>query len=257
MAVDRDDLEKQIIEKTADEGAGSVYERIMLKRFFQQLCEQYDFENILEMGASITKGYDNVIFLKNQKQVSVFDENINDIREQWKFEEIPEFVNEANNNYDLVWNFALLQLDPTQIDQVIEKSRKYVLIFTPNFYNWGTPWHVAYHLFTGTKCKHAERGKLSLRTRSGLKKYLESKGVKEIQNNYIDIPPIPDIGFSIKELKETVFKKQYEEGEVDSPINPKDMSSALEKWTFIEKRKWLKPIYPFIAHHNYFLGMKK
>lgn len=256
METTRDEIENQLIKNTTDEGVGSVYERIMLKRFFQKLVKDLDFNTVLEFQAAITKGYDNITFLDNQKQVHVTDSDTEKIKSEWKFETDPVFIspNNIEQKYDLVWNFAILQNQPQVIHDMIQKTNKYILIFTPNFLNWGTPWHLGYHFITQTKCQHAERGKVGLRTKIGLQNYLQAKGIKKISSGYIDMPPLPDIGFSIREFQETVFKKKFSPEERQSPLQPKDLSQTLEKWTFIENRQWLRFTHPIIAHHIYYLG---
>ena len=251
--------ELEICSASAEEGIGSIYERIMIKRFFEALAKQYTFNSVLEyQGLAITKGIDNITFLKIGKDVTVADEKINQIQENWPFREKPRFSlpHKEQSGFDLVWNFAVIQLQPEIIEEMIALSNKFVLIFVPNFLNWGMPAHQLYHFLTCTNCQHAEKGNLFIRTRWGVERLARNKGLKIIETGYIDMPPLPDIGFSIRELREklglkTEFKRK------PSSVNSEEVLKRVNRMNFLEKLPLPEMIKLPLAHHLYLLGKRK
>ncbi|MFH1825344.1 MAG: hypothetical protein ABH873_09030 [Candidatus Firestonebacteria bacterium] len=244
-------MEKKIIEVTWNEGIGSVYERIMLHRFFKSINDEYKFEEVMEFGCPITKGYDNVAFMPLSK-VTLTDDNLEKIKEKWKFNDNPEFVGKENlKQYDLVWNFASLQLDPSGLKDMLKYSKKYLLAFVPNVLNCGSPFHFGYHLITRQECRHAERGSLSLRTKRGIMKLFRKNNIKILKCGYIDMPPIPDIGFSRRELKQWLGIK------VEQGVNQEKVDYGIvEKLGSLEKKNFPEFIKAVISHHIYILGEK-
>lgn len=246
-------IENFICSLISEEGIGSIYERIVLKRFFEKSIIKYQFQSLLEYGCKITKGYDNIIFFE-KKTVTVSDQNIEEIKKRWRFPSKPVFSTlNFTKKYDLVWNFALVQQNPDLLLKMKDLSQKYVLVFTPNIYNCGTPFHWGYHFLTRTPCYHAEQGSISLRTLSGLKRFFLKNGLKIVDCGYIDMPPIPDIGFSINELKKFLNKDFIVP---EKPKLPIDMiRTKIGKMMFVENSPVLKNILrPVMSHHNFILG---
>jgi hypothetical protein len=244
-------IEREIFRNIQNEGIGSVYERIILKRFFERLSSKYSFDSVLEYGCKITKGYDNLVFMKRAK-VTLFDSDIETISKNWCFKLKPEFSSgNLHKKYDLVWNFAILQQEPRIITIMKNLSRRYILIIVPNILNYGTPIHLAYHFFTRTECKHAERGNLKLRTRLGLKRFTEKNGIKILECDYIDMPPIPDIGFSIKELLEFLGCNTKNERSLQ---NIDAITQKIEKMMVFENKNLPSIIRAFFGHHIFLFG---
>lgn len=252
-------LEKEICSVTHKEGLGSIYERIMLKRFFEDLARQYAFSTVLEyQGLAITKAIDNITFLKLGKEVTVADKEISQILGNWPFKEKPYFSlpQKKQSKFELVWNFAVVQLQPEIISEMISLSNKFVLIFVPNFLNWGMPVHQLYHFLTRTDCQHAERGSIFLRTQWGIKKLASQEKIKIIKIGYIDMPPLPDIGFSIKELKNQLGVKTELKRKPTS-TNSEGVLKKINQMTFIEKLPLPEIMRLPFAHHLYLFGERK
>lgn len=247
------DREILICEKTQDEGWGAVYERIMLGRLLGDLRKKYKIKSVLEYGAQITKGYDNLVFLSDCS-VAITDQKIAQIQGQWRFKQKPAFlkIDKIGEKYDLVWNFALTQINPDLIKGMKEKSSRFVLIFTPNFLNYGTPIHLFLHLLAQTPCSHPERGSVKLRTLWGLKQFFLSKNLKIVEAGMVDIPFWPDFAFSLVEIGEIFGKKARRTRMTQQPA--KVLYQKLEKATFIEKSRLPKIIKILFAHHIFVLG---
>lgn len=230
-------LEEEIVLASRSEGIGSIYERIILKRFFEKLVKKYSFDSVLEYGGiKITKGIDNKIFKALGKDVKIADGD-----------------KKVFGKYDLVWNFAVLQKDPEFIEKMILHSGKYVMIFVPNYFNWGMPFHEAYHILIDHICKHAESGSVRLRTKRGISKLLHKSGITILESGFIDIPFLPDIGFSMRELKGKLGIK-VEAKKASAKANTCKTLDKIEKLGFIERFGISNKLkFPF-AHHIYIIG---
>ncbi len=183
-------VSRLICANTQDEGFGSVYERIMLEELLKRLHDKYGFKTILEYGCRFTKGYDDLVFMKENCEVTLGVQDVDKIRDKWKFDLKPEFsdIDDIDTEYDLVWNFAIIQLNPHILMKMKEASRRYVLFFTPNVWNYGTAFHITYHLISRTECHHPEQGKIRLRSRRGLKRIATENGLTVLESGYVDIP---------------------------------------------------------------------
>ncbi|MEW6088093.1 MAG: hypothetical protein AB1498_07290 [bacterium] len=249
----KNDIENFLCSLIEEEGIGSIYERFMLKAFFEKLGTRYPFKNVLEYGCKITKGYDNLSFM-NDKTVTVADANIDLVKERWKFPSRPEFSGlDIAQKYDLVWNFALIQQHPQMLSKMKDLSRKFIMIFTPNIYNCGTPFHWSYHFITRTPCNHAEQGSKTLRTLNGLKKLLLQNGLKIVEYGYIDMPPIPDIGFSRAELRRYLGWEKKEKEIKDKP-SAEAILGQINKMMIFEKMNLSLCLQSIVAHHNYIIA---
>ncbi len=248
---DKTDL---VIQATSSEGLGSQYERVQLITLLPKIIDGLKIQTILETPASITKGWDNVHFGKDKAITVSNEKNLSSI---YPYQPKPSFITPSQLNfeqYDLVWNFAVFHQKPEILETMMNHSKKYILIFTPNVLNWGAPLHWGYHLFSKTKCFHPEKGNFNLMTLWGLKKYLKTKGLSVVKAGYFDAPYWPDFAFSKKELARSfpkIFKACVNKVTVDLHAVEKNIrkAQALEQ-------KLLGWTLPLIAHHQYILAQK-
>jgi len=254
------DIKKVIIKNTLDEGLGSVYERVMLGELLEDLVNELNIKSVLEVACPFTKGYDNLVLMHKGVDVSVYDAKL-DLKKLWKFKKKPNFLgNKPTKKYELVWNFAAAQTNPKVIEDMKRYSKKYVLVFTPNIFNYGTPFHFAYHLAANVECTHAERGSKALRTTLGLKSGLKKAGIKPIKCGYFDVPWWPDTAASFSEVKKNVFRKDISSGEqkIKDTISKSEKAEKylelINKWSFLEKNPIFEPVKFLFAHHQYVLG---
>jgi hypothetical protein len=256
-------IEAEICTHLQHEGLGSVYERVVLSRWFRDLARQQGYRSVMEYSCGITKGYDTITFIEQGLQAIVADPDAAAIEAGWKFKERPRFTTlEDAPPADLVWNFAQVQMNPALLDAMKPLARKHILIFVPNILNAGTPVHLTYHLLTRTACRHAERGSVRIRTRGGLLQLLADHGIEVITSGYIDAPLIPDIAFSIRELKQTLGRAQPaatngQNGNGHSDQPPAAPGAVYQRVQWLgpfETNRLLSPFKPIVGHHIWALG---
>lgn len=253
------DIETAICARLQDEGVGSVYERVVLSRWFREMAARHGYRSAMEYSCPITKGYDTITLLDEGLHVTVADEQVERIEQGWRFPQRPAFSRLRDARpADLVWNFACVQMQPQLVDEMRALARKHVLVLVPNALNPGAPFHMAYHLLTRTPCRHAERGSVRIRTRRGLLDLMARRGITVIESGYIDVPPIPDIAFSIRELKETMGwakPASPEEAAVAAPpSDPEGLWRKVQQMTHFENSRLIAPLKGFFGHHIYALG---
>ena len=247
-----DDFAKNLIAATHKEGIGSVYERFRLQELFAVLAEKYKIETVFEYDDCYTRGYENKAFLDRGKAVTVFSRRG---LGRWPWSgKSPSFVREEpDGKFDLVWNFALLPRENNFLDRLARFSGKYILFFCPNYLNWGTPFHEAYHLLSQTECRHAERGSIIDRIAPLLALRLKRRKFKILKRGYVDAPWWPDTGASLAEVKKNILgmkpKKKDSRGKTKVDFNriyQKAQPSVFESssWSVFK---------PVLAHHFYFL----
>jgi hypothetical protein len=241
-----------------DEGIGTLYERIVKGRMLRRLAEDNGYASVLELGCGVTKGFDNLAFLDRGLEVTIADAQIDAIRAKWPFPQVPKFSNlDTAPAADLVWAFARVQLEPAVIESMKLLARRQLLVFVPNVLNPGAPAHFTYHMLTRTRCRHAERGRPAYRTRPGLIRLMAQHGVRVLDSGYIDAPPIPNIAFSIRELKQEMgWLKSADNGEVAGSMkDPARVWQSMQALTRFESSALVRPLKFVIAHHIYALGV--
>lgn len=251
-------LEKKIIQATHQEGIGSQYERLVLSRFFLKLSKTHQFNSVLEYSAGISKGLDNITFINQSKKVTIADTNYKKLKAIWP-KDYPKTnfcsLTKAPKS-ELVWNFAIVHLRKTVLQQMIKRSNKYILIFTPNLYNWGAPIHHFFHLITKTKCRHPERGDRRTRTLSGLKDTLTQKNLEIVETGYVDMPIWPDFAFSKMELFKGLGIKTKASNKNTNTPKASVLHTTLNKQTKLLEYNLPGFLQPIIAHHQYVLAQK-
>jgi hypothetical protein len=240
------------------EGIGTLYERIVKGRMLRRLAEDNGYGSVLELGCSVTKGFDNLAFLDKGLDVTVADADIGTVRSNWPFPQSPNFSEiDRAPPADLVWTFARVQLEPAVIETMKRLARRQLLVFVPNVLNPGAPAHFTYHIVTRTPCRHAERGRPAFRTRPGLVRLLSHRGVRVLDSGYVDAPPIPNIAFSIRELKQAMgWTKTVANGQpTGSTRDPARVWQTMQSLTRFEASGLVRPFKFVIAHHIYALGV--
>jgi hypothetical protein len=239
-----------------DEGIGTLYERIVKGRMLRQLARAHGYASILEFGAPVTKGFDNLPFLEQGLPVCVADANIENIKAQWRFERQPTFSTlDAAPSADLVWSFARVQLEPAVLDGMLAHARRHVLVFVPNILNPGAPVHAAYHALSRAACHHAEQGPAHLRTRSGLVQLLAQRGVHVFGSGYVDAPPIPNVAISVREVKAALgLGANGHAGAAVPAADPARVWRRMEALTRFEALPLAKPLRPVLGHHVFAIG---
>jgi hypothetical protein len=252
--IDAHNLELEICSFASGEGLGSVYERIVLRRFLAKLAEELDLRSVLEYGASISKGYDNLAWM-DRCEVTVYDPKAAELESGWRPNRKVKLVDQCSGMFDLVWSFAQVQRRPERLAEMVQHTQRYVLVFVPNILNWGTPFHWCYHALTRVECHHAEQGGLLVRSRAGLESLARSHGLKVVRSGYVDMPYLPDIGFSIRELKGVLGIPARDAAAAGAtPSSPAATMRKVEWLMGWERRalpEWAQSV---LAHHCWVLG---
>jgi hypothetical protein len=238
--------------KLAHEGIGSLYERVVLREFLHKLVEEKRIASVLEYDCRVTKGYDNIPLMAHA-DTTVAVASPPEVEQTWPFASRPQIVGmEENGSYDLVWSFAVAQVEPESVERMRSRSARWVLVFVPNALNWGSPFHRMLHVLTRTPCHHAEhRQHFALGMAGGVSRLLASAGVTPERWGYIDKPWLPDIGFSKRELRKLLGRGAPEAG---SSPSPEQLAASVQSLFNFESWRMPRALQALVAHHLYVLG---
>ena len=244
-----------------DEGLGTVYERMMLNKMFDELVTYYNIKNVLEtpiFGMTGLTGINSIQFARLGCNVTLADKSPSIIKatQLWNtlslplnFVEVDNFdsIPLENRTFDLVWNFAALwhtKHSPTVVHEMIRMSKNLVLIFVQNKTQ---PGYLLRKCFGGIpKGINEEWLNISL-----YEKILKQNKFNILQKGLIDVPPFPDVAIPIgrrvsKEWKWNIM--DYYFGKDD------DLYKRLDKYTLLERSQI--PFKSFWAHHRFILAQR-
>ena len=247
-----------MLNNSYDEGLGTVYERIMLNRYFDSLLEKYEIKHVLEtpiFGMTGLTGINSVEFAVRGRSVTLVDKSPTIISaiELWNTLSLPFNAIELDNfdnillenkTFDLVWNFAALwhlEKAPLLVNEMCRLSKNLVLIFVQNTHQPG--------YWIRKCCKMIPKGVneewLNIRL---YEKTLISNGYRIVQRGYIDIPPFPDVASPIGKK----IKSDWDWNIIDYYMGKdKGLLERIKKYEFLEKTQC-----PLWAHHKFILGQK-
>ncbi|MFX1538266.1 MAG: methyltransferase domain-containing protein [Promethearchaeota archaeon] len=263
-------------EKSMDEGIGTKYERLVMDDWFKQLATEFHIESVLEYpcdGITGLLGINSLIFLKEGKKVALcnpFPEMREATKRIWGklgYNDVDIVPLDDNGNlpfpentFDLVWNFCMMEryADPNRLVQEMARvSRKYVLLMTQNWHNWGTYLHKTYHAYKKDPWDHGYKQYMMF---GGIRKVVNAADLKIVEEGGIDIPPIIDTwntpirGTLQSFLK--VFGKKWEYKHEECENDKKNSSGLINFFYSLEKRL---PVFfkKYQAHHLYVFAEKK
>ncbi len=263
-----------------DEGLGTVYERMLLHRFFVRLREHYDIRSVLEapsFGMTGVSGVNSLWWAQHGIRPVVVDNNIDRLQktrqiwEQLKLEAQFIFTKDFiplpfdDQSFDFSFNFAALWFVPELQRFLAELNRvtkKIIFISVPN--RFGVGYQLRLHWPGMQKpdlhFKHIKS--------KNFVPYLQKLGWQLAEKGYFDVPPWPDfplkkeilfdrlkLGFLLKLLKGKQNKPIQRTSIVDyfSGVRP-NLDREVLKFGFLEKAPW--PIRPLWAHHQYYIFKK-
>ena len=211
-----------------DEGIGTVYERILIDEYLRQLQVARDIHTVLENPADGVTGVPGVMsleFARNEGTVALTNPvqaMLDSARQVWEQREMIDRVKLVHcevdatpfedNSFDLVWNYCMFErfADPsTLVSEMKRISRRYVMIMTQNYYNFGTPFHKLYHAISGMEWDHGYESQMTM---AAIRRALLDQGLRIEEESEIDIPPWMDtwdmpLRGALKQILASVGKK--------------------------------------------------
>ena len=262
-----------------NEGLGSSYERVIINSLLDRVIEDYGIENILEaplFGFTGLSGINSMNLAMGGKRVSLVDNNSERlvmIETLWNDCKLPVDLKHSQDfsllpyedaTFDLSWNFSALWFvkDLQEfLSELNRVTRKIILIVVPNRSGLG---YIFQSLTSGKQNREIINTKW-IRQRN-FARILNDLGWEEVEDDFIDCPPWPDIGMK----KEVLAKKLYLSFLLDKHIEQKQQTTIMDYYRgnddqFPERmiryypfeRKLPQFLKQFWAHHHYYLYKRK
>ncbi|MFZ5915369.1 MAG: class I SAM-dependent methyltransferase [Chloroflexota bacterium] len=269
-----------------DTGLGTTYERYALNRLLGRLAQELDIHTVLEGpsdGMTGIAGLNSMVLARQGAQVCVVlpDQEMSQLAERaWDaancrsrgtFVVSPEpALQFADNSFDLVWSFNVIsRLDNSDqiLDEMLRVSRRYVLLFVPNRWNYGFWLHRLHHWVSGEPWDH---GSVDMLTPKPWQRLLQKRGLKVHDPMWVDIPWWPDIvdagqliqdflpflkRFAEKARPENRYSWDAENLPYFEPARYPEVHARLERLSFIENSR-LPVVRQLFAHHVGILAEK-
>jgi SAM-dependent methyltransferase len=269
----------RIAPRDMDEGIGTVYERILIDEFLRRLQTNHGITAVLESPADGVTGVPGVMsleFARNGASVTLTNPvpaMLDCAREAWERVDLIEHLRLVpcevdatpfdDNSFDLVWNYCMFErfANPNPLVAEMKRvSRRYVMLMTQNFYNFGTPFHKVYHAMSGMEWDH---GYGSQMTMAAIRRAVLEQGLQIEEEGEIDIPPWLDtwdmpLRGALKQMLAAVGKKW--EWKIDSENNGAEAGqpSSSKMISFFRGVELTLPRWfrRYQAHHLYILARK-
>lgn len=257
------------------EGLGTLYERVILHRYFRYLIENYRLKKVLEcpsFGMTGFSGINSWFFSKAGLEVYVADNDVQRIRlsqKVWrkarlesKFLKIEDYEDLPfeDEEFDLVWNFAALwYLKHERIENVLNElarvSREVIFISIPNK-------NIFYFLrkkFDKEAFNYVNEVLINRKsTENIMRKEFSKYGFNLVEKGYFDTPPWPDFAVRINELipYRNAEKNAEESKDVKLPeyyeyLNNPVIEKNVLKYSFLENSpRFFKSLW---SHHVYWI----
>ncbi len=262
------------------EGLGTLYERLILHKFFEKFIKEYKIKSVIEcpsFGMTGFSGINSWYFAKYNITVYICDndsERLEWIKKLWnmanlnaKFIKIDDYTSLPfkNDEFDLVWNFAALwYLKDCNIEMVLQElariSKKLIFISLPNkniFYPLRKVFDKEFFEYVDENILEIEDKMIEIFTQ---------KGFKLVDRGYFDVPPWPDFAIKKEELIPFLNKNKSMSGNMEKNNmvlpeyckyikSPDIEEKMLKKYSLLEnlpnclKRFW--------AHHRYWIFCKR
>jgi hypothetical protein len=260
-----------------DEGIGTVYERIVIDRYFDSLMDRFSIDSVLESpadGVTGIPGINSLEFARKGKQVFLTNpsdlmlENASRVWEKHGLRDMVEFTKAEVDSlpypdakFDLVWNYCMFErfeYPEVLVKEMLRVSGKYLMIMTQNFWNLGTFVHWIYHKVHKLKWDHGHK---PLMTFKGIRKCLRSFDLEIVEEGAIDTPPwmdtwdMPLRGEIKKILSPLGFKWEWKVESEDKP-EKEQKKGIIDHLADVENNlpEWFNC---FQTHHLYILCRKK
>lgn len=262
-----------------NEGLGSSYERVIINSLLERFTEDYGIESVLEaplFGFTGLSGINSMNLARAGKSVSLTDNNSErlvmietlwnecklpvDLRHSPDFSVLPY----EDGSFDLSWNFSALWFVKDLkafLSELSRVTRKAILIVVPNRSGLG-------YIFQALSSGKGYKDIVNTRwiKHSNFARILTDLGWEEVDDDFIDCPPWPDIGMK----KEVLAKKLYLSFLLDKHVDLQQQTTIMDYYRgkdelFPEKMMMYYPferklpdiLKQFWAHHHYYLYQRK
>jgi len=264
-----------------DEGLGTVYERMLLHRFFERLKNRFGIRSVLEVpsfGMTGVSGLNSLWWAQQGIRPVVVDNDVQrleKVRGVWRelglsahFVLSKDFVPLpfADGAFDFSYNFAALWFVPHLQPFLREMSRvtkKVIFISVPN--RAGIGYQLRLH-WPGSPKPPLQFRNI---TEKNFVRPLAELGWKLTEKGFFDIPPWPDfplkkevllqklkLGFLLKRLKANENETKGRTSIVDyfSGERP-ELDREVLRFGFLENAPW--PVRLLWAHHRFYIFTKE
>lgn len=191
------------------EGLGSSYERIVLNNLLTDIVNTYNIQSVLEtpsFGFTGLSGINSLGLAKLGCAVTIEDQDsirLKMIQEIWgSCSQIATFKENQSllsldfddDSFDMMWNFSALWFVPkldSFLSEACRVSKKAILLCVPN--QSGMGYRMQFQNSTAE-----ERAQLNIFNINPnyIRRIMIKRGWHQIQSDFIDCPPWPDIGMS-------------------------------------------------------------
>lgn len=271
-----------------DTGLGTTYERIAVARMLEDLASRYTIESVLEGptdGITGIRGLNSVPLAQRGARVELALGDVDELAlaeaiwsdlglsDRLTTKPAPDgSLDAAPGSFDLVWNFnSLPQAADAEalVRQMCGASRRYVLAFVSNTWNYGFPVHRLHHVAAGEDWSHGEIAAMDTKR---IAKALSRNGFSIVERLLVDVPWWPDIDSPIEEVAATFlpFLRGLASGSkrLEShtwtrenlpyfePERRASLERALSRHAVIERASWC-PLRLFFAHHRGILAERR
>lgn len=256
-----------------DEGLGSSYERIVLNKKLQHICQTFQVKNCLEVptfGFTGISGINSMQLAKNGINVHLVDhdnERLKMIKNIWKQQSLSADFTFVKNyqdlsfekdQFDLSWNFSALWLISDLnifLTSLTKFTKKVIFLCVPNRSGLG---YLSQKYLSEEKIENfVNEANIIPKKIISIMKELDWK---LFSSDYIDCPPWPDIGMSKEDFLQKFSIKMNKKTKENDPLTILDYYRD-KKPDFAEKMLrfyWWEKIAPnfikfFWAHHRFLL----
>lgn len=201
-----------------DTGLGTSYERLALYGQLDRLVEELEIRTSLEGpidGMTGVNGINSIALARQGIQATVVLPQVDLIHYARRFYESESCLQNVHficsrhlplrAHYDLVWNFNGLPQAPDYravLDEMAERSRRYLLVFVSNTFNYGFCVHRLHHKVEREPWSH---GNIEIMNTGIIGNLLKERGFHPIRKLFVDVPWWPDIDSPIEEVASTFF----------------------------------------------------
>ena len=199
-----------------DTGLGTTYERIAVAMMLERFATRRDVSRVLEGpvdGITGIAGLNSIPLAQRGAHVDLLlgDAEQRELaRRIWAALGLSDRsdirvstngeLTAASRSYDLVWNFNALpqSSDPARlVGEMCDASKRYVMIFVSNTWNYGFPVHRLHHRAAGEIWSHGDISSMNITV---IEQLLREHGFKPCERLVVDTPWWPDIDSPIEEV---------------------------------------------------------